>query len=81
MTCREVIGFLGSYVDGELPPDVLRRFEEHIATCPQCSAYLDSYRRTVHLVRDAARPPDASLPGEVPEELVKAILRARRKGV
>ena len=81
MTCREVIGFLGSYVDEELPSDVRRRFEEHLATCPKCSAYLDTYRRTVHLVKDAAHPPDAPLPDQIPEELVKAILAARRKGV
>lgn len=79
MTCRAVIGFLGSYVDEELSPDVRRRFEEHLAICPQCTAYLDTYRRTVHVAKDAARPADASLPDEIPEELVKAILAARRE--
>jgi anti-sigma factor RsiW len=79
MTCREVIGFLGSYVDEELRPDIRRRFEEHLVACPTCSAYLDTYRRTVHLAKDSVYPPDAPLPDQIPEVLAKAILAARRK--
>jgi anti-sigma factor RsiW len=79
MTCREVIGVLGSYVDEELPQDGRRGFEEHLATCAKCSAYLDTYRRTVHLAKDSVYPPDAPLPDQIPEELANAILAARRK--
>jgi anti-sigma factor RsiW len=79
MTCREVIDFLGAYVDGDLAEDVRLRFERHVAACPPCAGYLESYRDTVRLAKDTARRPDESLPAEVPEDLLKAILSARRK--
>jgi anti-sigma factor RsiW len=80
MTCRELTDFLGAYLDGELSDEVRRRFEEHLAACPECAAYLETYRGTVKLARDAFRDPDAPVPADVPEDLVKAILAARRKG-
>jgi len=79
VTCRELIDFLGEYLDGELPRDVRLRFDEHLAACPECSAYLETYRRTVKLAKDAFRDPDDPVPEDVPEDLVKAILSARRK--
>jgi len=79
MTCREVIRVLGSFVDEELPADARGRFEEHLAACPKCTAYLDTYRRTVDLVKGSTHPRDPSLPDGIPEELVQAILAARRK--
>ena len=75
MTCREAIDFLGSYLDGGLAPDIRRRFESHVAVCSQCSEYLETYRRTVRLAKEASRQPDEA----VPDDLVKAILSARRK--
>jgi len=80
MTCRELVEFLSAYIDGELPADVRLRFDEHLAACPECSAYLRTYRQTVKLAKDAFQDPDDPLPVEVPEGLVKAILAARRKG-
>lgn len=42
MTCRELTDFLGAYLDGELSEKVRRRFDEHLAACPECSAYLET---------------------------------------
>jgi hypothetical protein len=39
--------------------------------------YLESYRETIRLGREACEP-DGPLPEEVPEELVEAILASRR---
>jgi anti-sigma factor RsiW len=79
MTCRELNDFLGAYFDGELSRDVRLRFEEHLAACPECSAYLETYRQTVKVARDAFHETDEPVPSDVPEDLVKAILSARRK--
>ena len=80
MTCRELIDFLMSYLDGELPEAESRSFEEHLEICPDCANYLDSYRTTVALARDACHGDDDSLPAEIPEDLVTAVLDARRAG-
>jgi anti-sigma factor RsiW len=67
-------------LDGELSEEVRLRFDEHLAACPKCSAYLETYRATVRLARGAFRDPEGSVLADVPEDLVKAILAARRKG-
>jgi anti-sigma factor RsiW len=80
MTCRELVGFLGAYLDGDLAADTRAHFAEHLAECPECAAYLETYRATVRLARNAFQDPDAPVPPEVPDDLVRAILAARRKG-
>jgi len=76
-TCREVIGFLDDYWSGELDPMRRNAFERHLALCPSCRHYLDSYRRTVEMEREAYADPDLQDP---PEELMEAILAIRKPG-
>ena len=76
MNCREFIDFLHDYVAGDLPPATLVLFHEHIGDCPNCVTYLHCYERTVKLCRGVYL--DEPVPAEVPEELVQAILAARR---
>ncbi len=80
MTCKELIGFLMDYVDGELPPDEQGRFERHLGLCTDCTAYVASYRETVRLGKMICRPGRDELPPDIPEDLVQAILEARRTG-
>jgi anti-sigma factor RsiW len=77
LTCREFVEFLGEYLEGRLPPGQLARFGGHLAACPACVSYTRSYRDTVRLGRSVLSNTDETLPGDVPEELVRAILAAR----
>jgi anti-sigma factor RsiW len=77
LTCRDVSDFLASYLDGALSPDERTRFDEHLAECPDCVAYLRSYVDTIRLAKDAYADDDA--PADVPDELRQAILAARRR--
>lgn len=79
MTCRELVEFLAEYLSGTLPPDQHAAFDTHLESCPECVAYLKSYQETVKLGKEAFRRPDAAVPDAVPDELVRAILAARRK--
>jgi anti-sigma factor RsiW len=78
MTCRALVDFLSAYLDGALTPGERLRFDAHLAACPECRAYLRTYEATVKLARDAFDRPDDPVPADVPEELVQAILAARR---
>ena len=78
MKCREFVEFLMEYLDGALAEPERNVFEEHIGDCPACVNYLDTYRATVRLGNRICTP-DADVPPDVPEELVRAILSARRK--
>lgn len=78
LTCHEVIDFLGAYLDDELPPAVRTRFDEHVAVCPACVGYIETYRQTQVLTRRAAEQ-EAQEDDLAPEPLVQAILAARRE--
>jgi anti-sigma factor RsiW len=74
LTCRELIEFLGDYWSGELRPDEKARFDEHLAVCPSCVAYLAQYDRAATLARDAF---DGEQVSDAPAALLDAILKAR----
>lgn len=78
MNCREFTEFLHEYLSGELPDAERSVFESHLAECPWCVAYLDSYRKTIQLEQSAFTQADEAPPSEAPEELVRAILNARQ---
>jgi anti-sigma factor RsiW len=79
ITCRELIDFLGQHLDGELSPGEQAEFDRHLAVCPACRSYLESYRETIRLGKAACSSPEDRPPDDIPEDLVKAILAARRK--
>lgn len=78
MTCREFTTFIAEFIDGQLPAQERQAFEQHLRVCTNCARYLDDYRTAMALGQRAFDDQDAAVPGEVPEELVDAILRARR---
>lgn len=78
MTCGELADFIGDYLAGELGADQRALFERHLQLCPNCRRYLASYESSVRLGRHAFDDDDAAVPGDVPNELVEAILAARR---
>ena len=78
MTCLECSDFLMAYLDGELDPAQKAEFERHLAKCPPCVRYLDTYRKTIEMSRAAHREGEDHTPC-LPPELVKAILESRKK--
>jgi anti-sigma factor RsiW len=80
MNCREFVDFLMDYLDGQLPPEQLAVFQRHMDRCPPCVAYLQSYQQSVLMGKAVCTCPEDDVPDRVPEQLVHAILEARRKG-
>jgi anti-sigma factor RsiW len=78
LTCRELIEFLGQYLDAELPADERTVFDAHLSICPDCRNYLASYRETIRLGKRACAPADETSP-DAPQELIAAILAARNR--
>ena len=78
MTCRELSEFIADYLSGEIPADTRQQFDRHLFLCANCVNYLASYKATMELGRRAFEDEDADVPPQVPEELVKAILAARK---
>ena len=80
ITCREVVEYLWRYLSDELSSTERRRFETHLTRCSGCSAYLHGYIEVTRLSRLTLLDPAASVPADVPEDLVRAILQAREAG-
>jgi anti-sigma factor RsiW len=68
------------YTSGELAGLERAEFEAHLAECPECVAYLETYQKTIDLVKTAYADPPHRVPDQVPERLVQAVLAARTKG-
>ncbi len=77
LTCREFVEFLDDYVADEQSGDVRATFEKHIAKCPPCADYVRTYQETIELGKCVCRDGEGA-PGDVPEQLIDAILQARR---
>jgi anti-sigma factor RsiW len=69
---------MSEYFSGELTPDVRNQFEYHLEICVNCRRYLTSYEETIKLGKRAFDDLDAQVPADVPDDLVRGILRARR---
>ena len=78
MTCRECSDFLSDYLAGDLPDAVSRTFEQHLSRCPNCVAYLDQLRTTIRAGKEAFADDSEEQP-ELPEQLIRAILAARKE--
>ena len=78
LTCRECVEFLMDYLDQTLAPDVRATFERHLTACPNCVRYLESYTTTTSVCKKAFEQRDGESAPPVPEELIQAILAARR---
>jgi anti-sigma factor RsiW len=78
MTCRELVEFLTDYLDGLLSEPDRVCFEQHLGECPDCVAYLATYRETIRLAKVACADAD-TIPPDVPEDLIRAVLAAYRR--
>ncbi|MGH8909235.1 MAG: anti-sigma factor family protein [Egibacteraceae bacterium] len=61
LPCNELVEIVTDYLEGLLAPGERARFEDHLAQCPGCEAYLDQMRRTIALtgsLRACDVPPD-----------------------
>lgn len=73
LACASGVDLIMDYLEGLLAPDVRAAIESHVAGCPRCVAFLESYRATPDILRRATA---ASMPAELSQSLL-ASLRAR----
>lgn len=74
MTCRELVEVITDYIEGTLPEDDRRRFEQHLAECPYCVNYLEQMRETIDTLGEL---PEESIQPQAREELLEAFRRWR----
>jgi anti-sigma factor RsiW len=69
MTCRQVVELMTDYLEGSLSNADRARFEEHIAGCDGCRAYLAQLSTTRRVLRKLA---DEPIPPDLQADLLKA---------
>jgi anti-sigma factor RsiW len=52
LVCREVVELVTEYLGGTLGARDRERFDQHLATCPPCTAYLAQVRTTLQLAAE-----------------------------
>lgn len=70
LVCREVVELVTDYLGDRLTSEDRQRLEDHLATCPPCTAYLAQVRTTIDLAAElgAAEPDtDAGVAAELGE--------------
>jgi anti-sigma factor RsiW len=76
ITCEQVTALLIDYVAGDLDPATTLVLERHVQNCPDCVAFLRTYRESIRLTR-TLRYED--IPGEL-QDRVHAFLRQKITG-
>lgn len=75
LVCRDAVELMTEYLEGALAGPELRRFEDHLARCPACTAHLHQMRSTIATLGHLEV---SSLPDDVLDELVGLHRRFRR---
>lgn len=70
LTCATGVDLLMEYLEGALAPDVRAAIEAHVAACPRCAAFLESYRETPRILREATA---TTLPPDLESSLLSAV--------
>ena len=78
ITCGEFENFVFDYYEGQLSPRERGLFDVHMEVCPTCETYFQSYVKAVAMGKRLCKKDEVDNPIELPEELVAAVLAARR---
>ena len=76
--CEEFEDFIVDYLEERLPRRQRIVFDLHLRVCPECRTYLALYQRTMAVAQTVEEEPVSEQLAEVPEELVKAVISARK---
>ena len=52
ITCEAAIDHIGNYIGDNLSVPQRRNLEKHFGACPDCSAFLSTYKKTIELTRN-----------------------------
>jgi anti-sigma factor RsiW len=78
--CLEMVEVVTEWMEGALGDDEGAAIEEHLAICPDCTAYVDQLRTTTALLGRLADPgpePAEPAPADVKTRLLAAFRASR----
>jgi anti-sigma factor RsiW len=69
--CRQLLGSLSEYVDGDLDAELCSILEEHLDGCEDCRIVVDTLRKTVYLYHATAESEE--IPSDIRKRLYKSL--------
>jgi len=65
--CKQLLGSLSDYIDGELQAELCAELEAHLEGCDNCRVVINTLRKTVELYRETNEP--VALPEDMRKRL------------
>lgn len=50
-SCKEVVKLLSDYIEGECSPEVETLIDAHLADCPDCIAFVNTFRKSMAMTK------------------------------
>ena len=77
VSCKEATAVIADYIEGRLSADFNQALEAHLQSCPDCVAFLNTYKKAVQLAKSflAQEHPAPSL-GKIKSSLEAKLRRA-----
>jgi anti-sigma factor RsiW len=75
LVCEQAVRLATDYLDGSLSRRERRRFERHLRSCPNCTAYLEQLRITIALT---GRVDSENISASTRDDLVELFKRFHR---
>lgn len=72
LTCEQITDLLNDYINQEMEEILRAAFERHLQNCADCTAFLKTYRQTMHVTQTLCYE-------EVPEEMLTRIQQFLRE--
>jgi anti-sigma factor RsiW len=69
--CKQLLGSLSEYVDGELDKELCSALEHHLEDCEDCRIVVDTLRKTVYLYHTTAN--DEVISPDIRQRLFKSL--------
>jgi anti-sigma factor RsiW len=75
-TCKQIADLVFNYINDTLSPRVKRDFNQHLTICPDCVAFLNTYRKTVAVTRSVRAE---EIPAKVSDNILDFLRRRARQ--
>jgi len=71
LTCKDLLGNLSDFIDGELNDELCQELQRHMAGCKNCRVVFDTMTKTVYLYHNDAQ--QTEVPAEVRGRLFETL--------
>ena len=68
--CKDVVKLLSEYIDGECSSKDKALIEAHLANCPNCITFVNTFRKSISMAKNLFY---ADIPGDLRERLHRAL--------